>query len=276
LLALKRENTNYKKESIGITVIAVAIVSLLIAATILPSTQSYGRSKFSDINGTDTSSLKHGIREGVNVNLEQRDQHMAQENLCYKANTCRQSSVGQNTLGNDNSVTGFADQSTTNTTTTANAATSGPAAPVGAKGDPGPAGAKGDPGLPGPAGAKGDKGDPGSPGAQGVPGVKGETGAQGPTGPAGSPRSLAVTQRSGDSVSISSGSSGNAVAKCDAGERSTGGGYTLIGTGFSSSTIIQNVALVTNGNNIGWSVTAVASAGDIRIQAYAECVILVP
>jgi hypothetical protein len=36
---------------------------------------------------------------------------MNQENLCYRDNTCRQSDVGQNTLGNDNSITGFADQS---------------------------------------------------------------------------------------------------------------------------------------------------------------------
>ena len=42
---------------------------------------------------------------------------MNQENLCYRTNICRQANDGQNTLGNDNSVTGFADQSTTNTTT---------------------------------------------------------------------------------------------------------------------------------------------------------------
>jgi hypothetical protein len=36
---------------------------------------------------------------------------MDQENLCYRANTCRQANDGQNTLGNDNSVTGFTDQS---------------------------------------------------------------------------------------------------------------------------------------------------------------------
>jgi hypothetical protein len=34
-----------------------------------------------------------------------------QQNLCYRTNTCRQSDVGQNTQGNDNQVTGFADQS---------------------------------------------------------------------------------------------------------------------------------------------------------------------
>jgi hypothetical protein len=40
-----------------------------------------------------------------------RSIHLKQENLCYRANTCRQSNVGENTLGNDNSVTGSADQS---------------------------------------------------------------------------------------------------------------------------------------------------------------------
>jgi hypothetical protein len=86
---------------------APAIISLLIAGTILGPIQSYARSG----NFIDTSSLKHAIRDGVNVNLERRDQHMNQENLCYRANTCRDSNVGQNTLGNDNSITGFADQS---------------------------------------------------------------------------------------------------------------------------------------------------------------------
>ena len=59
----------------------------------------------------NTSSLKQGIRGSIGVNLYHRSQNMNQENLCYRTNTCRQSNVGQNTLGNDNSVTGFADQS---------------------------------------------------------------------------------------------------------------------------------------------------------------------
>jgi hypothetical protein len=81
-----------------------------------------------------------------------------------------------------------------------------------------------------------------------------------------------VTQRSGDSVSIAPGASGIAVARCNSGETSTGGGYTLIGPG----TIIQNFALVTNGNNIGWQVAAVAGPGTTTIQAFAECATLVP
>jgi hypothetical protein len=103
-----KKSNNHKKRSIGI-VIVTAMMLLLLTGMILAPTQASALSKFN--TNTDTSSLKHGIRDGVNVNLEHRDQHMNQENLCYRANTCRQSDVGQNTLGNDNSVTGFADQS---------------------------------------------------------------------------------------------------------------------------------------------------------------------
>jgi hypothetical protein len=135
LSALKKKSTNHKKRSIGI-VIAAAMMLLLLAGTILAPTQASAISQhsksgpqFNNFNDntndntntansrstsggfTDTASLKHAIRDGVTVNLQHRDQHMNQENLCYRTNTCRQSDVGQNTLGNDNSVTGFGDQS---------------------------------------------------------------------------------------------------------------------------------------------------------------------
>jgi hypothetical protein len=106
---LKNESTNYIKQSIGLVMAAAIITSLMVAGTILAPIQSYAIRTSGGI--PDTSSLKHAIRNDVNANLEHRDQHMNQENLCYRANTCRQSDVGQNTLGNDNSVTGFADQS---------------------------------------------------------------------------------------------------------------------------------------------------------------------
>jgi hypothetical protein len=107
LSALKK-SINCKEQPIGIVIVA-AMMLLLLAGMILAPTQASALSKFK--TNTDTSSLKHGIRDGVNVNLQHRDQHMDQENLCYRTNTCRQSDVGQNTLGNDNSITGFADQS---------------------------------------------------------------------------------------------------------------------------------------------------------------------
>jgi hypothetical protein len=90
------------------TIIMIALI-MVIAGTTLAPIQSYAPRSGGSI--PDTPSLKHVIRNGVSVNLEHRDQHMNQENLCYRTNTCRQSDVGQNTLGNDNSVTGFADQS---------------------------------------------------------------------------------------------------------------------------------------------------------------------
>ena len=91
----------------------IALV-MVVAGTTLAPIQSYAaqpKVRGTEADFPDTSSLKHSIRDGVSVNLEHRDQHMNQENLCYRTNTCRQSNVGQNTLGNDKLVTGFADQS---------------------------------------------------------------------------------------------------------------------------------------------------------------------
>ena len=88
-------------------VVIAAVASLLLAGTILAPTQSFGDSgRF-----IDTTALKNAIRDGISVHLQHSDQHMNQLNLCYRSNVCRQSNVGQNTLGNDNSVTGFTDQS---------------------------------------------------------------------------------------------------------------------------------------------------------------------
>ena len=97
----------YKKFTV--VVIAALVASLIFAGTILAPIQSYAAGS--------------------------RAQHMNQGNLCYRSNTCRQSEVGQNTLGNDNQVTGFGDQrdNTNNNTSTANG---------GAQGSPGAAGEK--------------------------------------------------------------------------------------------------------------------------------------
>jgi hypothetical protein len=113
-----------KKQSIGI-VMAAAMAALLLAGTILAPTHASAVSKFNTTNNTDASSLKHAIRDGISVSLEHRSQHMDQENICYRSDVCRQSNVGQNTLGNDNSVTGFADQSDNNSTAPATNSTTG-------------------------------------------------------------------------------------------------------------------------------------------------------
>jgi hypothetical protein len=96
----------------AVVIIAAVLASLMLAGTILAPIQSYAAAKRgTEADFPDTSSLKHAVRDGVSANLSHKDQHLNQQNLCYRANTCRQSDVGQNTLGNDNQVTGFADQS---------------------------------------------------------------------------------------------------------------------------------------------------------------------
>jgi hypothetical protein len=98
-------------------VVMVAVASLLLAGTILAPAQSYARiGSFSD-----NSSPRDGPRGDLRSDLENTDQNINQENICFRSNICRQSDVGQNTQGNDNQVTGFADQSDNNQqSTTAN------------------------------------------------------------------------------------------------------------------------------------------------------------
>jgi hypothetical protein len=55
--------------------------------------------------------------QGLRGNLDKRStvasqqQHLDQENLCLRTGKCSNGGLGEQTLGNDNSVTGFADQS---------------------------------------------------------------------------------------------------------------------------------------------------------------------
>jgi hypothetical protein len=250
-----KKRTDYKKQSIGILMVA-AVVSVLLAGTILGPMQTYASSNNNNpgsLGSTDdgfigSPSLKQGIHDEIRADLKNTNQSINQDNVCFKSNTCRQSEVGQNTLGNDNQVTGFADQSTTNTTTT-NAATSGPAGPAGAQGDPGA------------VGAKGDKGDPG---------------AQGAVGPAGPPRTLVVIQRSSGFVEILPSPSPIVLvsAKCNPGELATGGGYrTNFGSG-NPPVIIDSVA---NAGNTGWDVFAFNSGSTTNaIGAFAQCTSLAP
>jgi hypothetical protein len=77
-------------KNIKTTIIMIGLIMVVVGTTLAPI-QSYatGSGGFSG-----TSSLKHGIRDGVTVNLEHRSQHMDQENLCYRANTCKQAKSG--------------------------------------------------------------------------------------------------------------------------------------------------------------------------------------
>ncbi len=88
-------------------VVIAAVASLLLAGTILAPTQSYARKG----SFTDHSTLTDGLNGDIRADLANTDQNINQENICFRSDICRQSEVGQNTLGKDNQVTGFADQS---------------------------------------------------------------------------------------------------------------------------------------------------------------------
>jgi collagen triple helix repeat protein len=233
--------------TIGIIIAATISVMLIVSTNFIPTIQH--RQTFAA--SPTTASLKDNLR----ANLENRNQHLNQQGNCMRTDGCTTSDVGQGTLGNDNSVTGFTDQSITNTTT-ANTATGGTAGPAGAKGDPGP---------PGPAGPKGDKGDPGSPGAQGL---KGDPGATGATGATGSPRTAIMTERSapGPTRVSSSNPTDISTASCNSDEVVTGGGYERD----QGANIVKESAI---GNT--WVVKATQS-GNGQFQAFAECLKLVP
>jgi hypothetical protein len=87
----------------NIVLAAVAATSLMLTGTILMLIQPYA-------SGISNPSLRDAFDE-IRADLNSTSQSINQDNICFKSDNCRQSEVGQNTKGNDNSVTGFADQS---------------------------------------------------------------------------------------------------------------------------------------------------------------------
>jgi hypothetical protein len=87
----------------GIIIAAITAI-MLIAATnvtlIIQERQAYA------------ASLASSLKDSLRANLENKNQHLTQQGNCIRTGGCSNSDVGQGTPGNDNSVTGFADQST--------------------------------------------------------------------------------------------------------------------------------------------------------------------
>ena len=107
--------------------VAVIIISVMFAGTILAPIQSYARSKgansspqFNNINENtdrnssdnnnnpesadstlnegsflDSPSLKQRIHDEIRADLKNTNQSISQKNLYFRSNTCRQSAVGQ-------------------------------------------------------------------------------------------------------------------------------------------------------------------------------------
>jgi hypothetical protein len=119
------------------------------------------------------------------------------------------------------------------------------------------------------------RGASGARGATGARGLEGPAGATGPTGPAGATSVVVRT----DSVSLSAATTGPATVQCNFGERATGGGGGIPGTG--GRTLIQSGPVDASGTlpitagtvPTGWRVEALNSAGIAQsLFVYAVCV----
>jgi hypothetical protein len=89
-------------------IIAVLAVSMLVAGpnmALLQQHQGYA--------APQTKKQEQNTIQGLRGNLAKRSasQHLNQENQCLRAGKCNNAALGEQTSGNDNSVTGFTDQS---------------------------------------------------------------------------------------------------------------------------------------------------------------------
>jgi hypothetical protein len=186
----------------------------------------------------NAASPRNPIANGIlqSVRVDHRNQHSNQENLCYRSNTCRDSNVEQGTLGNDNQVTGFGDQSdnTNNNTSTANG------------------------------------------GAQGSPGAAGVAGAQGPAGPAGPEKITSTREVVGDNSTGGSGPLGSIARCADDEAVTGGGYSATPPPGGGSFLVTNNHRINGGGNGWSVVISVNSPSGLASLTAFAECAKLVP
>jgi hypothetical protein len=87
--------------------IAALALSMLAAGTSLITLQQH-----KGYAASQTKKQEQSTVQSLRSSLAKRSvsQHIDQENLCLRTAKCNNSNVGEQTLGNDNSITGFADQ----------------------------------------------------------------------------------------------------------------------------------------------------------------------
>jgi hypothetical protein len=94
--------------AIRIFIAAALSLSMLVAGTSLVTLQQHKGYAASQTKKEEQSTV-----QSLRGNFAKRSasQHIDQENQCLRTGKCNNSNVGEQTLGNDNSITGFADQS---------------------------------------------------------------------------------------------------------------------------------------------------------------------
>src|SRR5919107_3987076 len=84
-----------------------AITSLLVMGTSLVQMQSFA----GEDSHKKTKDYKKSVSEKTQVDKKSANQHMDQDNFCYRGAECQQANQGQQIIGENNDAKGFNDQS---------------------------------------------------------------------------------------------------------------------------------------------------------------------
>jgi hypothetical protein len=115
-------------------IITIASILVIVGTTLTPSLLQQQGDAASRRHQTKDGNFDPGVNESsTDATAKHKKQNINQENVCVKSNVCNNSNVAQETLGNDNKVTGFADQSETNSPKTNLTAGTGPNLTAGAR-----------------------------------------------------------------------------------------------------------------------------------------------
>jgi hypothetical protein len=101
--------------------VAIITATLVLGTSAIPM-QSYADKDNKDYKKTKdnkednkdykkTKDHKSSINEKTKVDKKSANQHMDQDNFCYRGDNCEQANQGQQIIGEDNDAKGFNDQS---------------------------------------------------------------------------------------------------------------------------------------------------------------------
>jgi hypothetical protein len=93
----------------GLLILA-SLSSLFVTGPNMVPVQSYAVNDDKDDNKI-TKDYKSSIHKDINTKSDRTNQHLGQDNLCYRGDDCEQANEGEQVEGKDNAASGFDDQS---------------------------------------------------------------------------------------------------------------------------------------------------------------------
>jgi hypothetical protein len=91
--------------------ILASLVSLFVTGPNLVPVQPYAAAVGDNADYKTTKDYKDSIHKGINSKSDSENQHLSQDNLCYRDDDCEVANDGQQITGKDNAASGFNDQS---------------------------------------------------------------------------------------------------------------------------------------------------------------------